>query len=417
MTQTHVSGAASSALSQTFRALRHRNFRLFILGYVVSLVGTWMQGLAQSWLVYRLTGSGLMLGMTAFCTHLPVLLLGPLAGVAADRYSRYRIVVVTQVLFLVQAVALAALTLSGVVTVGHVLALAAFWGMVNAFEIPARQSLYIHMVGREDLVNAIALNSVVFNAGRIVGPSVGGLVVAAVGEGACFALNAISFLAVIGSLAAIHIRHEPAAHDESPLEHLREGLGYAWRTRPVRALLAMTAAINISGAPALVLAPLFADAIFQRGSSGLGFLSGAMGVGAVLGTLALARRTGTRGLPRTVILSALMMSGGLAVFAGSPRFAVSLASVALIGFSVMRQNASANTLIQSLIPDAYRGRIMAMYSMTVVGMLPVGGLLAGGLSETLGARATVLCGALLCGAAALFFRKRIAAIDRPGWET
>lgn len=403
-------GLAAAGLTRTFRALRHRNFRLFMGGYVISLIGTWMQALAQSWLVYRLTRSGWLLGATTFSMHIPVLLLGPLAGVAADRWPRYRIVLATQILFCLQALTLATLTLTGVVRIGHVLALAACWGVINAFEIPARQSLYVHLVGKEDLLNAIALNSVVFNAGRVVGPSLGGLLVAAVGEGYCFLLNALTFTAVIASVLAIRVAQEPGARHDSPWGHLRQGFSFAWRSEPVRALLTTTALVNISGAPALVLAPLFADAIFGRGSQGLGFLSGAMGIGAVLGTLALAGRTGTRGLPEIVLLSVLTMSAGLAVFAGSPRFAISLASVAVIGFSVMRQNASANTLIQSLIADAYRGRIMALYSMTVVGMLPLGSLAAGALSERIGARWTVFGGAVVCLAAGLFFRRHLDAI-------
>jgi MFS family permease len=411
---TTVAERLSGNFAATFRALRHRDFRIFIAGYVVSLIGTWMQSLAQAWLVYRLTGSGFMLGLTTFAQHIPVLLLGPVAGVVADRYPRYRILWVANTLFLLQAAALAALTLTGAIRYQQVLMLAAAWGVINAFEIPARQSFYIHMVGKDDLLNAIALNSVVFNAGRIVGPSVGGLIVAAAGEGFCFALNGLTFVAVLGSLAALKIRHDPGERAESPLQHMRDGLAYAWRTRPLRALLAQTATVNISGAPALVLAPLFADGMFQRGSRGLGFLSGMMGVGAVLGTLALARRTGTRGLPGTVFASCLMMAAGLAAFAGAPAFAVSLASVAFIGFNVMRQNASSNTLIQSLIPDAYRGRIMAMYSMTVVGMLPVGSLLAGMLSDQVGPRATVFAGAILCASAALRFRPAIRSIDTGG---
>ena len=412
MAPPSASQSPPTGWTRTFRALRHRNFRLFISGYVISLVGTWMQSLAQGWLVYRLTHSGFLLGVTMFCTHIPVLLLGPVAGVVADRYPRYRILVTAQCLFLLQAATLATLTLTGRVTVTHVVILATLWGVINAFEIPARQSLYVHMVGQEDLLNAIALNSVVFNAARIVGPSMGGVLVAALGEGYCFLLNSFTFLAVIGSLLAITVRQEPGAHLDSPWGHLREGFEFAWRTKPVRALLGATAAVNIAGAPALVLAPLFADAIFGRGSRGLGFLSGAMGVGAVFGTLALARRSGTRGLPQVVVLSSLTMSAGLAVFAGSPMFAVSLASVALIGFSVMRQNASANTLLQSLITDAYRGRIMALYSMTVVGMLPVGSLLAGALSERVGARWTVFCGASFCLLSALFFRRDVARIHQ-----
>jgi len=395
---------------QTFRALRHRNFRVFVIGQVISLIGTWAQNLAQSWLIYRLTHSELLVGVTAFCAHIPVLLLGPLAGLAADRHSRYKIVLLTQGLFLLQAVALAALTLSGRVQVVHVLGLAACWGVINAFEIPSRQSLYIHMVGHEDLLNAIALNSVIFNAGRVVGPSVAGFVVAGLGEGACFLLNAASFVAVIGCLLAIRLPKTEREIPDSPWAHLRDGFVFVKRTPPLRALLGITAAVNVCGAPAMVLAPFFADAIFHKGSQGLGILSSSMGVGAVAGTLVLARQTGRARLASVVHRSALTMGAGLAAFALSPSFAVSMAAAALVGFSVMRQNASANTLIQSLIGDEYRGRIMALYSMTVIGVLPLGSLAAGAMAERLGARLTVLVGGVLCLGASLVFRRYLPLI-------
>ncbi len=388
-----------------FRALRHRNFRIFVAGQIVSLCGTMMQNLAQSWLIYRLTGSELLLGAAWFCSYLPVLLLGPVAGLAADRLSRQRIVLLAQVLFMLQALALAALTLTGLVRPAHVLVLAAVWGAINAFDIPARQSLYIHMVGKEDLLSAISLNSVIFNSARVVGPAVGGVLVAVLGEGPCFLLNSVTFLAVIVSLLLLRLPAVARPSSDSPWAHLREGFRYAYHNRPVRGLLLMSGAVNICGAPVVVLAPVFADTIFNQGSEGLGFLTGAMGLGAVIGTLGLARRTHTDGLADTVLYSALTMGLGVAVFAWSPSFLLAIAALALVGGSIMRQNASANTLIQSLIPDEYRGRIMALYSMTVVGMLPAGSIAAGVIAERFGARPTVFLGALLCLFAALAFRR------------
>ena len=402
----------ASGWSRTFRALRHRNFRIFVAGQAVSLIGTWMQNVGQSWLVYRLTGSELMVGLLGFCAHGPVLLLGPLAGLFADRHSRYRIVLFTQAAFLLQAILLAALTLSGRVTAGHVFALAAAWGVVNAFDIPARQSLYIHMVGGKDLLNAIALNSVVFNTARVVGPAVGGLVIAAAGEGVCFSINAATFLAVLGSLFLLRLPPLRPERRDTPWRHMREGFRYVASHQPVLALLAINAAMNITRAPAVALAPFFADAIFGRGSEGLGILTAAAGLGAIAGTLGLARRTGARGLPRVVFSSALATGACLVLFAWSPSFWSSLAVFALIGFNHMRQNASANTLIQTLIPDAYRGRVMALYSMTVVGVLPIGHLVGGAAAERIGPRWTVFWGGLACIAAALAFRPSTTRLRR-----
>ncbi len=394
----------------TFRALRHRNFRIFVSGQAVSLIGTWMQNLAQSWLVYRLTASELLVGATGFFSHIPVLLLGPVAGLAADRHSRYRIVVATQIAFLTQALALAWLTLTGRVSVLHVLLLAAAWGLVNAFDIPARQALYIHMVGKEDLINAISLNSVIFNTARLAGPAVGGLLIGAVGEGPCFLLNAATFLAVLASLALLRMPDTARARPDSPWAHLRDGFRYLSRHRPVLALLAINSAMNITRAPAVALAPFFADAIFARGAAGLGLLTAAAGLGAVVGTLGLARRTEASGLPEIVFFSALSTGACLVLFAWSPSFWASLAIFAVIGYSHMRQNAAANTLIQTLIPDEYRGRTMALFSMTVVGVLPLGHLAGGAIAEHAGVRWTVFLGGLCCLAAAAAFRRALPSI-------
>ena len=398
---------AQVGLRQTFRALRHRNFRLFITGQIVSLIGTWMQNVAQAWLVYRLTHSELLLGMAWFCTQIPVFALGPLGGLAADRCSRHRLVMVTQSLAMVQAAVLAALTLTGRVQVWHILALSLMLGCVNAFDMPGRQSLIIQMAGREDLLNAISLNSAIFNAARVIGPGIAGLLVAAVGEGACFLLNAVSFLAVIFCLAAMRLPPCERQVIDSPWSHLVDGFRYAWHHRRVRTLLAMMATATIAGMPAVVLMPFFADAVFHRGSRGLGFLMGAMGVGAVTGTLVLAGWTRVDGLARVIFYSAATMGAAFVLFAWSSWFYVSLAIMPVLGYSVMRQMASANTLIQTSIPDEYRGRIMALYSMTVVGLGPFGSLAAGGLAHAYGARATVAAGGALALAAALVFRLKI----------
>jgi MFS family permease len=394
---------APSRVPHTFRALRHRNFRLFIGGQIVSLVGTWMQTVAQSWLVYRLTHSELLLGTAWFCSQIAVFALGPLGGIAADRFSRRKVVIVTQTLSMVQAFALAALTLTGRVQVWQVLVLAGLLGVINAFDMPGRQALVIQMTSREDLINAISLNSAVFNAARVVGPAIAGLLLAVVGEGTCFLINGFSFLAVILSLTAMRI--PPAAPKEhAPMwQHLVDGFRYAGHHSAVRRVLALMGAATLAGMPGLVLMPFFADDIFHRGSRGLGILMGAMGIGAVVGTLTLARRTRLSGLGNVMVFSGLTTGVCYLAFAFSPFFYLSLAVMPVVGYSVMRQMASANTTIQTLIPDEYRGRIMALYSMTVVGLGPFGSLAAGALAGRFGARATVGAGGLLALASSLIF--------------
>ena len=394
---------APSRVPHTFRALRHRNFRLFIGGQIVSLVGTWMQNVAQAWLVYRLTHSELLLGTVWFCSQIAVFALGPLGGIAADRFSRRKVVIVTQTLSMVQAFALAALTLSGRVQVWHVLVLAGALGAINAFDMPGRQALVIQMTSKEDLINAISLNSATFNAARVVGPAIAGVLLAAVGEGTCFLINGVSFLAVILSLTAMRI---PPTAPKAPApmwRHLVDGFRYAGHNCAVRRVLALMGATTLAGMPGLVLMPFFADDIFHRGARGLGVLMGAMGVGAVVGALTLARRTELSGLGRVMVIGGITTGACYLAFAFSPFFYLSLALMPVVGYSVMRQMASANTTIQTLIPDEYRGRIMALYSMTVVGLGPFGSLAAGALAGRFGARATVgLGGALALGSSLVF---------------
>ena len=394
---------APSRVPHTFRALRHRNFRLFIGGQIVSLVGTWMQNVAQAWLVYRLTHSELLLGTVWFCSQIAVFALGPLGGIAADRFSRRKVVIVTQTLSMVQAFALAALTLSGRVQVWHVLVLAGALGAINAFDMPGRQALVIQMTSKEDLINAISLNSATFNAARVVGPAIAGVLLAAVGEGTCFLINGVSFLAVILSLTAMRI---PPTAPKAPApmwRHLVDGFRYAGHNCAVRRVLALMGATTLAGMPGLVLMPFFADDIFHRGARGLGVLMGAMGVGAVVGVLTLARRTELSGLGRVMVIGGITTGACYLAFAFSPFFYLSLALMPVVGFSMMRQMASANTTIQTLIPDEYRGRIMALYSMTVVGLGPFGSLAAGALAGRFGARATVgLGGALALGSSLVF---------------
>ena len=384
-------------------ALRHRNFRLFCFGQIISLCGTWMQTVAQTWLVYRLTKSEFLMGLTQFCTQIPVFALAPLGGLLSDRRPRRRIIVTCQSLLMAQALVLGLLTVTGRVGVREILTLAFTMGCINAFDMPARQSFIVEMAGKEDLFNAISLNSSIFNAARVVGPALAGLLVARVGEGPCFLLNAASFVPVILSLLAMQLPPYQKAVVEAPWEHLRQGFRYVYDTIRVRYLLMLLAAATLAGATALVLMPFFADAILKRGSRGLGALLASMGVGALAGTLALAGRGTTRGLVRVVMLSSAGLGASLILLGLSRSYPLSLAIMVALGFSTLRQLAATNTLIQSLIRDEYRGRVMSMYTMTVVGLVPFGSIVTGAVAARVGAPVTVAAGGVLCLAATLLF--------------
>jgi len=332
-----------------------------------------------------------------------VFALGPLGGIVADRCSRQKVVILTQTASMLQAFALAALTLTGKVQVWHVLVLSGVLGVINAFDMPGRQALVIQMTSKEDLINAISLNSAVFNSARIVGPGIAGLLLSFVGEGTCFLINGLSFIAVIICLAAMHLAPVEPTPPAPVLSTLIDGFRYAAGHRTVRRVLGLMAAATLAGMPAFVLMPFFADDIFHRGSRGLGFLMCAMGIGAVTGTLVLARRTLTKGLGRVMIVSGLTTGVAYLCFAYSQSFYFSLAIMPVIGYSVMRQMASANTTIQTSIPDNYRGRIMALYAMTVVGLGPFGSLAAGALASRFGPRNTLAAGGVLALVATTIF--------------
>lgn len=400
---------AERALPQVLRALRHRNYRLFFLGQLVSLIGTWMQAVAQSWLVYRLTGSTLLLGTVGFTAQIPIFLLAPFGGALADRFSRHRVIVATQVASMLLALTLAGLTLAGRIEVWHLLVLSAALGVVNAFDVPARQAFVVELVGREDLPNAIALNSSMFNGARIVGPAVAGVLVAAVGEGWCFLLNGVSYVAVLGGLLRMRLapKRASAPASASALARMAEGFQFVARTPPVRALLLLLGAVSLMGMPYAVLMPVFAEDILRGGSRGLGLLMGATGVGALLGALTLAARRGLRGLGRWVAFGCAGFGAGLILFSLSRAFWLSLLLLVPVGFAMIVQMASSNTLIQSMVPDALRGRVMAVYSMMFMGMAPFGALLAGVVAEPLGAPRTVALGGLVCIAGAAVFYARL----------
>ena len=397
-------------LPATLRALQYRNFQLFFGGQFISLIGTWMQNVAQAWLVYRITGSSVLLGAVGFSGQIPVFLLAPVGGIVADRFQRRRVVVATQTSAMLLAFALAFLTLSGKVQVWHIFVLSALLGSVNAFDIPARQSFIVEMVGKADLMNAIALNSSMFNASRVLGPAIAGILVASIGEGWCFFGNAVSYVAVIIGLLAMRVpRRAVAAHQKSPLANVIEGFRWVVHNRAVHALLLLLAVVSLAGIPYTVLMPIFADRILHRGARALGVLMGAAGIGALSGALILASRTQLKGLNRWVGLSAMSFGALLVAFGYSRIYPLSAILLVFIGFSVMIENGSSNTLIQSMVPDHLRGRVMSVYSMMFMGMAPIGSLIAGAAADRVGAPVTVAAGGTLCAACAAVF---LAFLDR-----
>ena len=413
----------------TGRALRHRDFLLFFAGQFISLTGTWMQSVAQAWLVYRLTGSGLLLGAVGFAGQIPVFLLAPIGGITADRSDRRRVVIATQVASMLLAFALAALTLSGRVQVWHVFVLAALLGVVNAFDLPARQSFLVDMVGKEDLMNAIALNSSMFNGARVVGPAVAGLLVAKFGEGWCFFSNGASYIAVIVGLLMMRVSSPPRVSGKgSPLAHILEGFRFVDETAPIKALLLLLGIVGLVGLPYTVLMPIFADRILHAGGQEmaallgssdlgavrLGILMGATGVGALLGALTLAARSGVIGLGRWVAWACGGFGVSLILFSLSRSFWLSVALLLPVGYCMMLQSSSSNTLIQAMVPDALRGRVMAVYSMMFMGMAPIGAFFGGALADHLGAPLTVAIGAVACVLAAFWFGAQLPRIRVEG---
>src|SRR5579884_4010343 len=397
--------------SNTLRALRHRNFQLFFSGQLISLVGTWMDSVAQAWLVYRLTGSSALLGLISFANQVPVFLISPVGGYVADRFSRQKIVIATQASSMCLALALAWITLTNRVQIWEMFVLASLLGVVNAFDIPARQSFLVEMVGRDDLINAIALNSSMFNGARIVGPAVAGVLVASIGEGWCFFANGVSYIAVIVGLLLMRItRPASLAREASPLEHIMEGFQFVKRTAPIRALLLLLGLVSLVGMPYAVLMPIFADRILHGGARGLGILLGATGVGALLGALTLAARSGLKGLGRWVAFSCAGFGVSLTAFALSRSFWLSAALLIPVGYSMMLQMAASNTLIQAMVPDELRGRVMAVYSMMFMGMAPVGSLFAGVMADRVGAPVTIIIGAIGCLVGAAVFGSRLPSL-------
>ncbi len=394
------------------RALRHRNYRLFFGGQTVSLVGTWITRIATGWLVYRLTGSALLLGIVSFCGQIPTLFLAPVAGVFVDRWNRHRVLLATQVLSLLQSLALALLTFAGIITVGEILALQVFQGVINAFDTPARQAFVVSMIeDRADLPNAIALNSSMVNASRVAGPAIGGVLIASLGEAWCFLVDAISYVAVIASLLAMRIGHEERKPSTSPLlEELATGFRYVRDFEPIRTVLLLLALVSTMGMPYAVLMPAFASKILHGGPNTLGILMGMSGVGALAGAIYLASRHSVVGLGSVIATSVTMFGFALIGFALSRTLWLSIAVLPLVGAGFMVALASSNTVLQTIVAEHLRGRVMAFYAMSFLGTAPIGSLFAGVLAEHLGEPATVVIGGVACIAGGLWFRRRLGRL-------
>jgi MFS family permease len=399
-------------LGLIFRALSHRNYRLFFGGQSISLIGTWLQLTAISWLVFRLTQSSFLLGVVGFTGRIPTFLLASFAGVLVDRWNRHHLLVATQVLSMIQALILAVLVLTETIVIWHIITLAFFLGLINAFDIPVRQSFVVDMIERrEDLGNAIALNSSMVNGARLVGPSVAGMLIAALGEGLCFLLNGLSFVAVIAALLAMRITPKKKDRQSTPLwQGLKEGYRYAFGFPPIRSLLLLLALVSFMGMPYTVLMPVFAGKILHGGPQTLGFLLGATGVGALAGAIFLASRRSVLGLGRIVIIASSLFGIGLIGFSLSRLFWLSMVMMVPTGFGMMVQMTSTNTLLQTIVEEDKRGRVMSFYTMAFMGMVPFGSLFAGSLASAIGTPETTMIGGILCIFGSVLFAKKLPSL-------
>jgi MFS family permease len=394
--------------------LKYRNFRLFFFGQSISLIGTWMQQVAMIWLVYRLTNSPLLLGLVGFCSQIPSFFLAPVAGVFTDRWSLHRTILATQGLAMLQAAILFVLTWTSVVAVWHVLLLGVFMGLVNAFDIPARQAFLIQMVeGREGLAGAIGLNSSMFNGARMVGPAIAGFLIAAVGEATCFLLNALSYVAVLAGLLAMRLPPRPPAKPpKHPLHELREGFLYAFGFPPIREILLLLAVVNLAAMPLTVLLPVFATEVLHGGPDTLGLLTSSLGTGALMGALVLASRKTVLGLGRQIAWASGAVGLGLIVFSFSGVLWQSMLLLVITGFALMMETAASNTILQTIVDDDKRGRVMSFYAMAFLGVAPLGSLLAGGLASRLGVPHVVQLAGAMCAVASLVFALRLPALRK-----
>jgi MFS family permease len=401
-----------SGVSHAWRALRHRNFRLFVSGQSISLIGTWMTRVATSWLVYRLTGSALLLGIVGFAGQIPTFLFASFAGVLVDRLDRRKILVWTQTLASLQSFALAVLTLAHRINIHEIIALSILQGMINAFDMPGRQAFLMQMVeDKLDLGNAIAINSSMVNMARLIGPALAGLIIGAAGEGYCFTIDGVSYLAVIASLLMIRVKIAPSSNVRTSMwDQLKEGWIYVAGFPPVRIILTLFALLSLMGMPFTVLMPIFASSVLHGGPHTLGFLLGASGIGALVSAVSLAVRKNVRGLTTMIQISAALFGFGLICFGLSRALWLSMLLMLVVGFGMMQGMAASNTIIQTLIPEDKRGRVMSYYTMAFVGMAPFGSLLAGALADKFGAPHAVMITGAFCVAGSVWFTTQLKSI-------
>ena len=412
-------------MNMTFmlRTLKYRNYRLFFAGQVISLIGTWITSIAVSWLVYRLTGSAFLLGMVGFAGQLPAFLLSPFAGLIVDRRNKHKLLMITQACSMLQSLALAILTLSHQITIPWLLTLNVFQGLVNAFDLPCRQAFIVEIIEKkEELGNAIALNSSIFNAARLIGPAIGGALIAATGEGWCFLLDAVSYVAVIAALLAMKLEaRAPLSHTQaSGMGQFKEGFRYAMKSKPIRSLLALIALVSLMGVPYMVLMPVFASAILNGGPHILGFLMAASGAGALIGALWLASRKTVLGLGRIIALATAVFGIGLIAFSFSRSLWPALFFLVIAGWGFMVQMAASNTILQTIVEDDKRGRVMSLFIMAFMGAAPFGSLLSGSLSHIIGVPHTLFISGICCLGGALWFYKQLPDIReavRPIYKT
>jgi len=380
------------------RALRHPNFALFMSGQIFALIGYWIQQIALAWLVYRLTGSATLLGVLAFAANVPILLLAPFAGLWSDRFNRHRMMLATQILEMAQAITLTVLAFSGAIAVWHIIALTAFLGMCVAVELPVRHAYLLELVGgKDDLPNAVATTSLVANCGRLIGPVVAGVLISRYSEATCFLINSLTYIAVLVTFAFIRVKQQPSTGAHAPMwRGLGEGFVYAWRVVPIRLLLMLLAAVALTAAPYNALMPAIVHELFAGDAQTLGFLVGAAGMGAVAGTLLLSMRRNVRGLLRFILLAALAVGAALTALSLSRWLPASIALMSVIGFGILVVTVSTNMILQTIVDDDKRGRVMSLYTAAFLGVAPLGSLLAGMFADRIGAATTVLIGGILC---------------------
>ena len=402
-----------NSISNTFRALKNRNYRLFFTGQGVSLIGTWMQQVAMSWLVYRITNSAFMLGMVGFCNLLPALVLFPATGITADRINKRRLLILTQTLAMIQASVLAVLVLTNIVAIWHIIVLSSFLGIINAFDMPTRQSFVVEMVERrEDLGNAIALNSTLFNSARLIGPTIAGALISLIGEGYCFLINGISYLAVIISLFQITVSGRPTRATGNPLNDIADGIKYTFGFHPIRTIILFLALVSFFGMSYIFLLPVFAKNILNGDAHTLGLLSGAAGFGALIGSLNLARRKKIPGLGRFIAFAGIMLGICLCLFSLSRILYLSLLIMIFSGFGMITVMASSNTLLQTIVPDEMRGRVMSFYVLAFAGVAPLGSLSVGSLAEKFGPVPVVFIGGCITIIGAVLFSLNLPRIKK-----